>query len=138
MKKIMTVMVALMLLSCATWAKGTKEGHDYSFTAYQNAVSNKIDTGHKMSKAEENIVTLCYAWYDNKASKDGGWDTEKWTYAIEKAYGLTKSKMAMLAANGSVLGEKAIKAILITADKAAKATKKWLDDGSAEYDAKNP
>lgn len=137
MNKFLTILVAFLLAS-STWAKGNQElAPDYSFSAYSKSIANSIGK-EELSKVENNISFICYTWYEIQAKREGGWTAEKWSYATKNGADFVNNKLARAAAASGILVEKIVKAIIVTTDKAAIYTQKWLQDGVTEYDRKNP
>lgn len=60
---------------------------------------------------------------------------EQYTYIVEKAAEFCKSGTARAAFRMGAFGEKALKALIVTAEKAWAAGQKWVDEGADEYDS---
>lgn len=88
---------------------------------------------------KNSFTSLGYSWIGDleidKASKE--LTKEEYSQAVEKAASLTKNPAAQGAIKLGNAGEKILKALANSTEKAIEAGKKWINENAEEYDEKH-
>lgn len=108
------------------------DAQKFSTTAYYKALEKKLN--HSLDTNEIDIAKITYAWYEKKW--DGDWDEDKFDFAVEKGAANCQNPAMLAAAKTGELGEKVLKALIVSAGDAAEAFSNWLNTNSNRYDEK--
>lgn len=135
-------LVCLTLLGSNTFAMGGKEG--------RRNVRRDVDKAAKASISDEQygvarfVMTFYCIRFGYKAEEDS-FDTdvasltkEQYDLAVKQAAAVATHPMAGEFIKAGQAGEKLLKALIVTLEEGASATKGWVDGQAGKYDSKKP
>lgn len=130
---IKNIMFASLLFSMCIFglsAAGNQDVTTYSQASYNRAVGRAI--GHTLDEYELDVAGTTYRWFEKKWN--GEWDQSRFDYAVEKGVSNCQNNAMIIAAKTGELGEKLLKALIVSAGDAAEAFSSWLEKNSERYD----
>ncbi len=142
MRKAMALLLCLAALAASAYGIGGKEGRRNVERDVERAAKAKLEPG------ELEIARFVVAFYcvrHGYKADEGSFDTdvrsltkEQYEYAIAQAAIVAKHPLAQGLLKMGKAGEKLLKALIVTVEEGAEATKEWIESQSGKYDAKKP
>lgn len=146
--KIFKITLLVLAISLCVLPLFAKETNFDEVKTSKKFISDVEKITGKLSDEEKSIarfsfknsfVSLGYSWIGDfdidKASKE--LTKDEYTLAVEKAASLTKNPASQGAIKLGKAGEKILKALANSTEKAFEAGKKWVNENAEEYDKKN-
>ena len=142
MRKITTLLVCLLVLTLSAFGMGAKENRRDIERDVQKAAGAKFEPGEV--DIARFVVTFYCVRYGYKTDKDS-FDTdlkslsaEQYEHAIRQAAIVAKHPLAQGLLKAGKAGEKILKALIVSIEEGAEASKEWIESQSGKYEPKKP
>lgn len=135
-------LVCMTLLSLGAYAMGGKEGRRNVRRDVERAAESRLsDEQYGIARF---VMTFYCVRFGYKAAEES-FDTdvasltkEQYGLAVKQAAAVAVHPMAGEFIKAGKAGEKLLKALIVTLEEGATATKEWVDAQSGKYDSKKP
>jgi len=142
MRKITMLFVCLLVLSLPAFGMGGKESRRNVQRDVQKAAGVKLEPGEL--DIANFVVTFYCVRYGYKADTESfdtdikSLTTEQYEHAISQAAIVAKHPLSQGLLKAGKTGEKILKALIVTIEEGAEASKEWIDAQSGKYETKKP
>lgn len=141
-RKTRVLLVCFLLMATALFAMGGRESRRDVQRDVQKAAGAKFEPGEV--DIARFVVTFYCVRYGYKTDKDS-FDTdlkslsaEQYEHAIRQAAIVAKHPLAQGLLKAGKAGEKILKALIVSIEEGAEASKEWIESQSGKYEPKKP
>lgn len=141
-RKTSALLLCLLMVAVSAFAMGGKEGRRNVQRDVEKAAGARLEPG-EVDIAHFVVTFYCirYGYKTDKESFDTdikSLSSEQYKHAISQAAIVAKHPLSQGLLKAGKAGEKVLKALIVTIEEGAEASKEWVESQSGKYDSKKP